>query len=289
MKYITLILFFVFLFNTACFAEPYFTKQVLPSGQELKVIALAKISFKDGPPALGLKYETDLDIKNKQLLREEAEKIWPFFRPTVEKHGMTNAALIASEPRKYTGPTYTVNNFTFVVKSKKNGTWAPYSWGRDYEKESATLAEKYLKELQANNLSATFKFIHNPEEYSKKQLDGLVGMLTIVTQELGNISSYSLNDEQTIVNYEFTGIQSAFNDYWIKFPTFFSSIYDVRFENVGKGYIVFNFSIVKDNMVINSVHYSLPSERNDAKSIMEKIGNRIGAEVFNNPELKEKT
>jgi hypothetical protein len=69
----------------------------LPSGKEIKIISIGKISFSNDSPALMLKYQTDMNIDDKVTLKKEVEDIWSAFRIDADKANMQNAIISANE------------------------------------------------------------------------------------------------------------------------------------------------------------------------------------------------
>src|SRR5216683_2010353 len=76
---------------------PGSTVMKLKSGKEVIVLNVGKISFSNDPPALMLKYQTELSIDDKELLRKEVEEIWEQFQMDVEKEGLGQAIVSANE------------------------------------------------------------------------------------------------------------------------------------------------------------------------------------------------
>ena len=119
------ILFILIIFTiVSCSPSPQYTIQKLPSGKEIKIISMGKMFFSKDKPALMVKYQTDIDIKNVDLLRKEVEEIWPMFRINVEKSQYSNAIItVASQPIKKFIFFSTNSNYNFMALKKENGTW----------------------------------------------------------------------------------------------------------------------------------------------------------------------
>ena len=71
---------------------------------------MGKIFFTKDDPALILNYQTDIDINNVELLRQEVEEIWPIFRVDAEKSGLKSAFIAAN----------TKSQKKFLILSQKN-------------------------------------------------------------------------------------------------------------------------------------------------------------------------
>ena len=94
----------------------------LSSGKQIKVLAEGKITFKAGPPALMLKYETDISFDDLTSLTKEAEEIWKDFKDEVEKNGFTNAILSANQPSQ--GKMASLGKmYNFVFVKNETGEW----------------------------------------------------------------------------------------------------------------------------------------------------------------------
>jgi hypothetical protein len=105
----------VIFFITSCTGGPQYTIQKLPSGREIKVVGITKISFTKGDPALMLSYQTDLPINDLLALRKEAEEIWPVFRINVEQAQLKGAIISARQaPSGIFIKTSRLYNFTIV-------------------------------------------------------------------------------------------------------------------------------------------------------------------------------
>ena len=94
----------------------------LSSGKQIKVLAEGKITFKAGPPALMLKYETDISFDDLTSLTKEAEEIWKDFKDEVEKNGFTSAILSANQPSQ--GKMVSLGKmYNFVFVKNETGEW----------------------------------------------------------------------------------------------------------------------------------------------------------------------
>lgn len=114
-----------FLFSvglSGCNPGPQYQVQRLPSGKELKVLGVGKMFFSGGPPALMLKYRTDLDLDDRSALEREVDEIWQHFRIDVERAGLTSAIISAEDAPK--GFIVTSNrSFNFVYRKSADGAW----------------------------------------------------------------------------------------------------------------------------------------------------------------------
>ncbi len=273
MKLKILILLSALIFNLGS-SSPQTTTQKLPSGKEIKILGMGKMHFTKGTPALALKYQTDISVEKIDLIRQEVEEIWPFFRYNVEQSRLSNALIMATSPPEKSFFGNKTQSQNFVATMKENGTWNLNSWQRNYDNEAKDISEKYLDASKNSDLGKISRLFHYPHSFSSKQLDeeveSISQVITNIIDELGTIDSYKLNNTKIIINGHFT-MQSASQGYWRKYPYFNRSIYDVNFSKQGKGNVIFSFSIIEGEMVINSVSYALPNENHDAEMIFNKI------------------
>jgi len=145
-------------FIASCSSDSQNTIQKLPSGKEIKILSIGKIFLKKDKPVLMLKYQTDVDIKNVDLLRKEVEEIWPMFRINVEKSKYSNAIIAAtSQPVKKFLIFSTNNSYNFVASKKENGIWDLNSWKRDYNEEAKKIAERHLEALKNGDIISGVK------------------------------------------------------------------------------------------------------------------------------------
>ena len=100
-----------------------FHDTALPSGKHIKVLDVNTISFAKGPPALMLKYQTDLSMDDKVAVQKEVDEIWASFRQDVENAGLTAAIISATEkPSGVILKSSRGNNF--VYKKNADGSWS---------------------------------------------------------------------------------------------------------------------------------------------------------------------
>jgi hypothetical protein len=78
-----LIVSLAIVFFCACNAQQPSRPVKLPSGRTIKLLGIVRMNFPKGPPALMLKYETDLKISDVEALRKEWTRFSKFSRPTL--------------------------------------------------------------------------------------------------------------------------------------------------------------------------------------------------------------
>lgn len=101
---------------------PYQTV-TLPSGKKVAVLGIGKIAFSNDPPALMLKYQTNISLDDKASLENEVDEIWGSFRVDVEKAQLVNGIVSANErPKGFIVTTSRGRNFVF--KRGADGQWA---------------------------------------------------------------------------------------------------------------------------------------------------------------------
>jgi hypothetical protein len=80
------------------------------------------INFSTGPPALMLKYETDLKISDTEPLHKEADEIFEVLRADAEKGKFTSA--IVSANGKPSGLILkNSKGYNFVYEKRADGQW----------------------------------------------------------------------------------------------------------------------------------------------------------------------
>ena len=83
---------------------------------------MGPMNFSGGPPALVLRYQTDLKIANTEALRREVDEVWTVFQHDVEKGNFPGGIITASEVP--TGRLITHgNSFNFVYNKDAGGIW----------------------------------------------------------------------------------------------------------------------------------------------------------------------
>jgi hypothetical protein len=94
----------------------------LPSGKEIRVNSISKMSFPKGGPALVMNYETDIPIENKEALRKEVNEIWSVFQKDVEKAQVEGAAIRATH-YEGSGLVRQGKGYGFVYTKGPDGQW----------------------------------------------------------------------------------------------------------------------------------------------------------------------
>ena len=103
-------------------AQTHYRLLKLPSGKEIKLLGVGRFSPSPERTVLMLKYETDLNIDDKQALRKEVDEIWVGFRLSAEKENLSEAIISANEAlRGGFGSTY--RSYDFEYRKSQDGTW----------------------------------------------------------------------------------------------------------------------------------------------------------------------
>jgi len=114
------VLFFLF---TACGPQgPNYELRTLPDGSHIKLVGISKAFFPKGEKALLLTYVTDIPLDDRAQLTREVDRIWQFFRATVESAGYTTGMIMANEPRPE-GIIATYGTAAFVWQQDSDGSW----------------------------------------------------------------------------------------------------------------------------------------------------------------------
>lgn len=109
-------------FCYSCTAEQPSQSLKLPSGRVVKVLGVIRVNFPQGPPALMLKYETDLKIGDKEALRKEVDEIFAVFKVDAENGQFRSAIVSANE--KPTGLFLKKSSgYNFVYEKRTDGRW----------------------------------------------------------------------------------------------------------------------------------------------------------------------
>lgn len=103
-------------------AQPQTGSLKLPSGKTVKVLGLVQMHFSQGPPALMLKYETELNASDVPTLRKEADEIWSVFQAEVEREQFQSAILSANQKPSGTF-VKTTSGYNFVYQKRPDGQW----------------------------------------------------------------------------------------------------------------------------------------------------------------------
>jgi hypothetical protein len=82
-----------------CTAQAQFGAIKLASGKTVNVLNVGPLYFtRGGPPALMLRYQSELDFADTRALHKEALEIWKAFRIEVEQGHFQTAILSANAP-----------------------------------------------------------------------------------------------------------------------------------------------------------------------------------------------
>jgi len=262
----------IFLFT--CSSNIEYKTQALPSGKEIKILSIGQMYFTNDDPALMLKYQTDIDIDSINLLRKEIEEIWPVFRINVDNAGLSKAIINASQVPKMKMFFYTNKSQNFLFTRKQNGTWEfPDSWDRDYNAETELISEKYLNFIMQNKFIEAASILNYPDYFTaeelKSDISSISKSLQIASDELGAVISYKKN-EYPFKIYK-VGFYGGSSEFWDKYPVFMKQIYDVEFSKNTNGYLILNFSIIKDKLVLSSLEYGLAMDTPNNKETIERI------------------
>jgi hypothetical protein len=109
-------------FSCSCSAQQPSRSLKLPSGRVVRVLGTGRIDFPKGPPALMLKYETDLKISDIEALRKEADEIFAVVKVDAENGQFRSAVVSANE--KPTGLILkNSKGYNFVYEKRADGQW----------------------------------------------------------------------------------------------------------------------------------------------------------------------
>jgi hypothetical protein len=88
----------------------------------IRVISTQRMEFAKPPPALVLRYQSDLNIDEEEKLQQEVSEIWSDFQKDAEEAHLDAAAIIANEvPTGW--PIYHSRTFGFVFQKAPDGSW----------------------------------------------------------------------------------------------------------------------------------------------------------------------
>lgn len=99
-------------------------KITLPSGKEIVIEAVGKIYYRKSEPGIMLKYSTNLDLENAELLQNEVNEIWSLFRKEADESGLNSVVISANSPpvgKFFIGVRQTRN---FVFLKSEDGFWS---------------------------------------------------------------------------------------------------------------------------------------------------------------------
>lgn len=106
----------------ACGGGPRTTPYRLSSGRTIRVLSVGPMYFSHDQPALVLRYQTDLNVDQKERLRAEVTEIWKDFRKEADRADMTGAIIMANEVPKGRF-IQRGRSFNFVFEKRPDGTW----------------------------------------------------------------------------------------------------------------------------------------------------------------------
>lgn len=279
MKRISILSISLFFFSMLTFTS-YAADFALPSGKILKNVSISKATNLREPPVLVLSYETDLDMDDKKSLRKEVEEIWPTFRNDVNREKMDVAAIKAMKPGKTTGfiiKRTEGRSHSYLIRKRDNGTWEFYNWGRDYDFESSSLAEKFLENMKKSKFGENAKLMHYPSDFIEEQLkdefNAAAHFLSTVKSKLGSLLSYSLNI--TPIKYRRLFYHTASPKYWNQYPFFNILVYNLKYSEEKSAYLIFRFSIIQGSLEINSIEFGFPPDFPNSKEIIKEIAKEV--------------
>lgn len=111
--------------TAGCASGPQYQVKKLPSGKEIKVLSLTTMSFSSGPPALMLKYQTDLPMDDVPALQAEANEVMDVLKIDADRANVTRAVVSANDdPKGFFVKQGKSHNFLY--EKRPDGTWAPY-------------------------------------------------------------------------------------------------------------------------------------------------------------------
>jgi hypothetical protein len=109
-------------FSCSCNAQQPSQPLKLPSGRVVKVLGMGRLEFANSPPALLLKYETELKVSDKDALRKEADEIFGVLKVDAENGKFQSAIVSANE--KPTGLIVQKSRgYNFVYQKRADGQW----------------------------------------------------------------------------------------------------------------------------------------------------------------------
>jgi hypothetical protein len=100
-----------------------YTRTMLPTGQEIRLISMEPTRLPDGKRALSLLYQTDLAADDLTGLQKETHQIWTsFVRPQAEQAEIDAASVVATSLRQQ---GWELAGFEFTMKYRRDthGNW----------------------------------------------------------------------------------------------------------------------------------------------------------------------
>jgi hypothetical protein len=104
-------------------AQPHFQYRRLPSGEQVRVLAIRKVNVGASGPALMLQYETDLNLDDEAAVHAEVERIWAEFRRDADQAQVRSAIVSANAPPSGGGVISHTRSYNFVFERTGGGEW----------------------------------------------------------------------------------------------------------------------------------------------------------------------
>lgn len=104
--------------------SPGYRVMSLPSGEQVKVLGVAPMSFAESGPALMLRYQTDVNLDDTLALRAEADRIWVMFRVDADS-AHVRAAILSANAAPSGGIVSRGRGYNFIYQKDSAGTWVP--------------------------------------------------------------------------------------------------------------------------------------------------------------------
>ena len=131
-------------------------KITLPSGKEIIIEAVGKIYYRKSEPGIMLKYSTNLDLENVELLQNEVNEIWSLFRKEADESGLDSVVISANSPpvgKFFIGVRQT-RNFAFL--KSEDGFWSAYN-SRTNEAQAKDFQVKFGVIENRNGVTLVFE------------------------------------------------------------------------------------------------------------------------------------
>ena len=103
--------------------QPPIKLHTLPSGEQVKVLGIEKITSSASGPALMLRYQTDLNMDDADAVHAEAQRIWADFRKDAEQAQVRSAIVSANSPLSGGGVITHTRTYNFVFERRGPGDW----------------------------------------------------------------------------------------------------------------------------------------------------------------------
>jgi hypothetical protein len=103
--------------------QPPIKLHTLPSGEQVKVLGIRKITSSASGPALMLRYQTDMNMDDANAVHAEAERIWADFRKDAEQAHVQSAIISANSPPSGGGVITHTRAYNFVFERRGTGDW----------------------------------------------------------------------------------------------------------------------------------------------------------------------